>query len=66
MNLQELLDTRNISRYRLSKLSGVPNSTIKDICSGKSSLENCTAKTVYNIAVALGYTVEFLLSQHSR
>ena len=61
MALQTLLETHNISMYRLSKVSGVPKTTIIDICSGKSSLENCSAKTVYRIALALGSTVEALL-----
>ena len=65
MSLQKILDTRNISMYRLSKMSGVPKTTIIDICSGKSSLENCTAKTVYQIALALDCTVESLLAQRS-
>lgn len=65
MGLQKLLDERNISKYRLSQLSGIPKTTILDICSGKSSLENCTAKTVYSIASALDCTVESLLIQSS-
>lgn len=65
MGLQKLLDERKISKYRLSQLSGVPKTTIIDICSGKSSLENCTAKTVYLVAVALDCTVESLLQLSS-
>jgi len=61
MSLQALLDSRGISKYRLSKMSGVSKTVIIDICSGKSLLENCTAKTVYQIALALDCTVEGLL-----
>ena len=61
MALQNLLDARDISKYRLSQMSGVPKTTIMDICSGKSSIENCNAKTVYLIAKALNCTVESLL-----
>ena len=39
VTLQAYLDRRNISRYQLSKISGVPNTTILDICAGRSSLE---------------------------
>ena len=63
MSLQALLDSRGISKYRLSKMSGVSKTVIIDICSGRSSLENCTAKTVYRIAVSLGCSVEFLLTE---
>ena len=65
MSLQTLLDARGISKYRLSKMSGVSKTVIIDICSGKSLLENCTAKTVYQIALALDCTVESLLTQNS-
>lgn len=65
MSLQTLLDSRGISMYRLSKLSGVSKTVIIDICSGKSSIENCTARTVYQIALALDCTVESLLLQTS-
>lgn len=63
MSLQALLDARGISKYRLAKMSGVSKTVIMDICSGKSLLENCTAKTVYQIASALDCTVEGLLKQ---
>ena len=62
MDLQTFLDRRNLSKYRLSQLSGVPKTTIIDICAGRSSLENCTAKTVYRLAQALDCTVETLLT----
>ena len=39
----------------------MPKTTIIDICSGKSSLDRCTAKTVYQIAQALGCTMEDLM-----
>ena len=65
MSLQTLLDTRGISKYRLAKMSGVSKTVIINICSGKSSLENCTARTVYQIASALDCTVESLLTQYS-
>lgn len=65
MSLQALLDARGISKYRLSKMSGVSKTVILDICSGKSLLENCTAKTVSRIASALDCSIESLLSLSS-
>lgn len=62
MDLQGYLDNRNITKYRLSKISGVPKTTIIDICSGKSSMQKCTARTVQQLAKALGCTMEFILS----
>jgi len=57
-----MLDERNLSMYRLAKISGVPNTTVIDICSGKSSIEGCTAKTVFQLAKALNCTMEELMT----
>lgn len=61
MNLQTYLSNLNMTMYRLSKLSGIPKTTVIDICSGKSSIEGCNAKTVYALAKALGCTMEDLM-----
>ncbi|MBR3754849.1 MAG: helix-turn-helix transcriptional regulator [Clostridia bacterium] len=61
MNLQSALIKRNISMYHLSKISGVPKTTVIDICAGRSSLEKCSAKTVLLIAKALNCSMEELL-----
>lgn len=34
MNLQTYLNLKNITKYHLSKISGVPKTTVIDICSG--------------------------------
>ena len=62
MNLRTMLDERNMSMYRLAKLSGVPNTTVIDICSGKSSIGGCNARTVYLLAQALNCTMEELMT----
>lgn len=61
MYINELLQKENISKYRLSKESGVPMTTIADICSGKAKLDKCAAGTLYKIAKVLGVTVDSLL-----
>ena len=61
MTLQLLLDQKNITKYHLSKISGVPKTTIIDICSGQSSIDRCSAKTVFQIAKALGCTMEDIM-----
>ena len=35
MTIQQILREKNLSRYQLSKKSGVPWATLADICSGK-------------------------------
>ncbi len=62
VTLQAYLDRRNISRYQLSKISGVPNTTILDICAGRSSLERCSAKTIQQLAKALNCSMEDIMA----
>ncbi|MGN0276744.1 MAG: helix-turn-helix domain-containing protein, partial [Hominisplanchenecus sp.] len=64
MIINELLQKENMSRYRLSKESGVAMTTITDICSGKAELDKCAAGTLYKIAKALGVTVDYLLENN--
>ncbi len=61
MTLQELLDNKEITKYHLSKISGVPKTTIIDICNGKSSIEKCSAKTIQQIAIALNCSMEEIM-----
>ena len=63
MYLSELLEKKNMSRYRLSKESGVAQATIADICSGKARIEKCSADTLYRIAKTLGVTMESLIEE---
>ena len=52
---------RNITKNQLSKVSGVPRTTIIDICSGKSDIEKCSAKTIQQIAKALNCAMEEIM-----
>lgn len=61
MNVNELMEQKAVTKYRLSQNSGVPYTTVCDICNGKTKIENCSAKTVYKIAEALGVSMESLL-----
>lgn len=61
MIIQKLMDDQNMTRYRLSKNSGIPYTTITDILSGKAQLEKCTAETIYKLAKELDVSMETLL-----
>ncbi|MBQ9991444.1 MAG: helix-turn-helix domain-containing protein [Lachnospiraceae bacterium] len=61
MTIGELLQERGLSRYRLSKESGVPWVTLSDICSGKTKFERCSAATLAKLSKVLGVTMEELL-----
>ena len=62
MTIQEALQSRNMSIYKLAKTSGVPYSTANDIVNGKTQLEKCSAETVYRIANTLNLSMEELLA----
>ena len=61
MNINEILLRRGMTKYRLAKASGVPHTTINDICSGKTRIEKCSAETLYKLAKPLGTSMEALL-----
>ena len=58
MIINDLLEKEKMSRYRLSKESGVAMTTITDICNGKADLDKCTAGTLHKIAKVLNVTVD--------
>ena len=62
MTIREKLNEKNMSVYRLAKVSELPYATVNDICSGKAQLEKCSAETIYKIARALGVSMEELLA----
>ena len=66
MNLQTLLDNRHITKYHLSKISGVPKTTVIDIFSGKSDIGQCSAKTIQQLAKALDCPMEYIMELESQ
>lgn len=62
MNLNAILEQKNITQYRLWKESGVPQATISDICTGKTLIEKCSAETIYRIAKVLDVSMESLIA----
>ena len=63
MRINELLQQKVMTKYRLSVLSGVPHSTLSELCSGKTNIRKCSAETVYKLAKALGVSMESLVEQ---
>ena len=62
MTIQQVLREKGLSRYQLSKRSGVPWATLADICSGKTSLTRCNAGTLSKLAATLDIPMEQLLT----
>lgn len=60
MIIEDLIERRNLTRYRLAMQSGIPHATLSDICSGKTKLEKCSAETVYKLARVLNVSMELL------
>ena len=63
MLLNSILAQRNMTKYRLAKITGLPNATISDICSGKARIEKCSGDTLYKIARALNVSMEDLIRE---
>ena len=64
MYLMNLMNKKCMTRADLSMMSGVPDSTLRDILSGKAQIDHCEAATIYGIADALGTTVEDILDHY--
>lgn len=65
MTIQQLMQDMQISRYRLSKISGIPWATLADIYSGKTDLNRCSARTLSKLSQALDVTIEELLAMET-
>jgi plasmid maintenance system antidote protein VapI len=63
MHINDLLKQRNMTKYRLAKNSGIPQTTVIDICSGKAKIEKCSAETLYRLAKTLDTTMEDLITR---
>ena len=61
MIINKLLNANNMSMYKLSKLSGVAQATISDICSEKTALEKCSVGTLRRIAKVFGVTMDDIM-----
>jgi transcriptional regulator with XRE-family HTH domain len=61
MAFKDLVKQQNMTGYRLSKLSGVPQTTITDLMSGKADIRKCTAQTLYQVSKALNISMESII-----
>ena len=62
--INTLLHDNHMSKYRLSKASGIPYMTINDICNGKANIKKCSVDTVHRIAGVFNMTMEDLLKPY--
>jgi DNA-binding Xre family transcriptional regulator len=66
MSFITLVRQQKMSGYRLSKESGIPQTTVTDLLSRKASLLKCNAETLYRLAKALGVSMEDLLESEMK
>lgn len=62
MTIQEVLREQSLSKYQMSKRSGIPWATLSDIFSGKTELSRCSARTLLKLSAALNISIEQLLN----
>lgn len=60
MQLQEIMDAKNLSQYKLAIISGVSQGCLSKLLTGKRSP---TGKTLQKLAIALGVTVSEILGE---
>lgn len=65
MNLNRLLVENNMTKYRLSKLTNIPYSTINDIFNHVTDIRSCSVRTVFKISKVLGVSIEKLISEEN-
>lgn len=61
MNINRIMEDRSLTRYQLAKASGIPYTTLCDICNGKTRIGKCSAETVYRLSKAIQIPMEQLL-----
>lgn len=61
MNINQILQQKNITKYRLAKESGISNATLSELCAGKTRIEKCSAETLYKLAKSLDISMESLV-----
>ena len=64
VTLNTIMQNKKVSKYRLSKNSCIPYSTLSDILNGKARLEKCSAETVYKLSGELLVSMETLLAPY--
>lgn len=64
MFVNDLMKAKGMTKYRLAKESGIPYTTVTDICNGRAQLEKCSAETIYKLAETLDTTMEALIAPY--
>lgn len=63
MDINAIIKTQGISKYKLAKQSNIPYATLNDICNGKTNLGKCSAETLYRLSKSLNIPMESLIEE---
>ena len=50
MGLNDIMETQEMSRYKLAKLSNIPYATLNDLCNYKTKVAKCAVETIYKLS----------------
>ena len=64
MRLSAILNEKKISTYQCSRQSNIPYTTLLELVKGKTSIEKCSAETVFRLAKALDMTMDELFDEY--
>ena len=62
--IDEILNKKQMSIYKCSKLSAIPYTTLLEIVRGKTNLAKCSVEIVYKLAKTLNVSIEELISDY--
>ena len=61
----ELVKTSGKTAYKISKETGIPYTTVNELCNGKTNINNVTAETVLKLSIYLECNITDLLNDFS-
>lgn len=64
MYLNDLMSAQRMNRAELGRVSGIPESTLRDILNGRARIDRCEAGTLLCLADALNTTVEDIICHY--
>lgn len=60
MLIDDWMKQKNLSRYELSKKSGIPYTTLTDLIQKRTRLKKSSAETVYKLSKVMGISMDEL------
>lgn len=61
MSLKEMIEQQHLTCYKVAKMCNIPQSTMRDLCSGKTDIKKASVETLYKLAKAFSISMEELL-----